>query len=142
MNTRAGDSVVWTATCFNSGGEISFSGHPSRPTMESSLPYVKWVPELFPRGFGRDLAWTTHLHLVPRLRMTNATPLLYPCACVTHYGKTVMYKYMESLEETSPVMMKSLTFFGKPELQCLFPNTSPLAPHLCHPHVTMSKHRD
>ena len=86
------DSVVWTATY--SGGEISFSGHPSRPTMDSSLPYVKWVAELFPRGFGRDLAWTTHLYLVPRLRMTNATPLLYLRACVAHYGKTVMYKYM------------------------------------------------
>jgi len=88
------DSVVWTATCTSSVGEISFSGHLSIPTMESSLPYVKWVTEPFPMGFALDLAWTTHLHLVPRLRMTNATPLLYLCACVAHYEKTVMYKCM------------------------------------------------
>jgi len=44
------NSLVWTATCSNSGGEISLFGHPSRPTMGSSVPSVKWVPKFFPRG--------------------------------------------------------------------------------------------
>jgi hypothetical protein len=52
------------------------------PALGSTQRPMQWVPALFPRGWsGRGVKFTTHLHLVPRLRMRGAMPpLLHECS--------------------------------------------------------------
>jgi hypothetical protein len=46
---------------------------------------IQWVPGFFPRGTsGRGVNLTTHLNVVPRLRMSEATYTSSPPVCV--YG--------------------------------------------------------
>jgi hypothetical protein len=50
----------------------------SRPILGPNQPSVQWVPPgLFPWGLNfRGVKLTTHLNLVPRLRMSGAIPPL------------------------------------------------------------------
>jgi hypothetical protein len=44
----------------------------STPALEPTQPLIQWVPGIFSRGYsGRSVKLTTHLHLVPRLRMAE-----------------------------------------------------------------------
>jgi hypothetical protein len=51
----------------------------SRPTLGPSNLPVHWVPELFPRVVSvHGVESTSHLRIVPRLRMSGAIPLPHP----------------------------------------------------------------
>jgi hypothetical protein len=44
---------------------------------------IQWVPGFFPRGIrGRGVNSTTHLNVVPRLRMSEATYTSSPLVCL------------------------------------------------------------
>jgi len=68
------DGSVGIATCYGlDSPEIKSRWgrdfpHPSRPVLEPTQPPVQWVPGLSRGQSGQGVAFTTHPHLVPRLR--------------------------------------------------------------------------
>jgi hypothetical protein len=52
------------------GQEIFLFSTASMPSLAPTEPSIQWTPGLFPWGYrDRDMTLTTHLHLVPRLKM-------------------------------------------------------------------------
>jgi hypothetical protein len=67
------------ATGWTTGAEAKdFFSKTSRPTVGLTWIPIQWVTGVLSWGYsGRGVKLTTHLHLVPRLRMVGAIPVLF-----------------------------------------------------------------
>jgi len=63
------------------GREIFFSPQPSRPTLGSSQPPIKWIPWLFSWVLSDRNMLTTQLHIAPRLMSRAVSVLTSLCLC-------------------------------------------------------------
>ena len=65
-----------------SGRTKDFSLLQNRLLLAPTQPPIQWVPQGLPSSyFGQGVKLTTHLQLVPRLRVSGAIPLLHSYAC-------------------------------------------------------------
>ena len=80
----------WTVRGSNPGRSKRFFlfSKTSRPALGPTQPSIHWVPSSLP---GRSVTLTTHLHLVPRLRMNGVIPLRRLYAFMVWRGKTVPF---------------------------------------------------
>jgi hypothetical protein len=63
----------------------------SRPALGPFQPPIQWVPGFLPGSKWPDHDLTTHLHLVPGLKMSGAMPLLPLYASMAWTGETLLY---------------------------------------------------
>ena len=71
--------------------------HNRLPLAPTQSP-IQWVPLGLPSGYsGQGVKLTTHLQLVPGLRMSGAIPLLHPYACKAQAGTILPFLSFTSL---------------------------------------------
>lgn len=74
--------VTWPRNHGSVSGRTFFSLLQNRLPLAPTQSPIQWVPWGLPWSYsGHCVELTTHLHLVPGLRMSGVIPLLHPYAC-------------------------------------------------------------
>jgi hypothetical protein len=67
----------------------------SRPALRPIQPPFKWELGFFPLGYnGRGVKLNTHLHLIPRIKMSGAEPLLSVNVFMAWEGTVLLFLYI------------------------------------------------
>jgi hypothetical protein len=90
--------VTWPRNHGSISGRIFFSLLQNRLPLAPTQSPIQWVPWGLPSSYsGHCVKLTTHLHLVPGLRMSGAIPLLHPYACKAQAGTILPFLLFTSL---------------------------------------------